>query len=93
MNRKVALQLRSNEPWVNMAEIMHRAGFRYVAMAFSDEDEHLLQDDWQEYVRDMASVFKKNELKCVMTHAPYYSLMISAEQRDKKMELMMLIAG
>jgi sugar phosphate isomerase/epimerase len=90
MNRKVALQLRSDEPWKEIAEMMHRAGFGYVAMAFSDENEHLLQDDWQVYVRDMASVFKKNELKCVMTHAPYYSLMISAEQRDEKMELMML---
>ena len=90
MNRKVALQLRSNEPWKEIAEMMHRAGFKYVAMAFGDDEGHLLSDNWREYIEDMARVFAENDLKCVMTHAPYYSLLISAEQRDEKMELMML---
>lgn len=90
MDRKIAIQLRNNEPWVEMCGLMRRAGFKYVAMAFGDDEGHLLSDNWREYIEDMARVFAENDLKCVMTHAPYYSLLISAEQRDENMELSML---
>lgn len=90
MGGKVALQLRTLEPWAEMAGMMHRAGFRYVSIAFGDDEDNLTSDNWREYVENIDRVLKQNELKCVMTHAPYYSLMISAEQRDEKMELAML---
>ena len=37
MDRKVALQLRNEEPWREMTGMMARAGFKYVAMSFGDE--------------------------------------------------------
>ena len=92
MDRKVALQLRTLEPWAEMAGMMHRAGFRYVSIAFGDDEDNLTSDNWREYVENIGRVLKQNELKCVMTHAPYYSLLISAEQREEKMELAMLRA-
>lgn len=92
MDRKIAIQLRNNEPWIEMCGMMHRAGFKYVAMSFGDDEGHLLSDNWREYIEDMARTFAENDLKCIMTHAPYYSLWISAEQRDEKMELSMLRA-
>ena len=88
MDKKVALQLRNNEPWQEMSGMMARAGFKYVAMSFGDE-RPLLEDNWREYVENIDRVFKGNGLKCVMTHAPYYHLLLSAEERDPKMELAM----
>lgn len=90
MDRKVAIQLRNNEPWEKMSKMMSEAGFKYVAMSFGDDEGNLLKEDWKDYVYKMKSVFDKNDLKCVMTHAPYYPLLISAEERDEKLELTML---
>ncbi len=89
MDRKVALQLRNQEPWRETAKEMSKAGFEYVAFAFGDE-RPLLQDNWRAYVRDVANVFAELGLKCVQTHAPYYSLLISAEKRDEAMETALL---
>lgn len=89
MGKKVALQLRNYEPWENMAKEMAEAGFEYVAMAFGDE-KPLLQRNWKSYVEEIGEVFAKNGLKCIQTHAPYYSLLISAEKREQDMETALL---
>ena len=90
MDKKVALQLRNDEPWREMAGMMARAGFKYVSMALSGDIRPLLDDNWREYVQEIDRVFKENGLRCVMTHAPYYHLLVSAEERDPKTELAML---
>ena len=62
MDRKVALQLRNEEPWREMTGMMARAGFKYVAMSFGDE-RPLLEDNWREYVSDIDRVFKEKGVK------------------------------
>ena len=88
-NRKVALQIRNQEPWQDTARAMAKYGFRYVSMAFGDE-KPLLRDDWREYVENIKRTLEDMGLRCVMTHAPYYHLLISAECRDPDMELALL---
>ena len=85
MDRKVALQLRNTEPLDMMAKAMADAGFKYVAMAFGDE-KPMQSDDWEKHVYNAGDVFAKYGLKCIQTHAPYYDLMISAEERDENFE-------
>lgn len=89
MDKKVALQIRNYEPWKETAEMMKRSGFKYVAMAFGDE-KPLLASNWRDMVNEMGEVFAKNGLKCIQTHSPYYSLLVSAEKRDENMEVALL---
>lgn len=89
MERKVALQIRNNEPLELMVDLMVKSGFKYVSMSFGDE-KPLLKEDWKDYITYIDQLFKKNGLKCVMTHAPYYHLLVSAEVRDQDMETAML---
>ena len=49
MDKKVALQLRNDEPWREMAGMVARAGFKYVAMSFGNE-RPLLDDNWRESI-------------------------------------------
>ena len=37
MERKVALQIRNNEPLELMVDLMVKSGFKYVSMSFGDE--------------------------------------------------------
>ena len=88
MNKKVALQIRSFEPWQETAKAAQKSGFRYVSAAL---DENFLNEpNWKEKVREMSAFFKKHDLTCVMTHAPYYDLLISAEKRIDMMDTALL---
>lgn len=89
MTRKVALQLRNSEPWQELAKTAAESGFRYAAMAFGDE-RPLLDADWKSHVEEIGEIFAKNGLTCVQTHAPYYSLLVSAEKRTEEMETALL---
>ena len=84
MDKKVALQIRSYEPWKETAKAMSEVGFQYVSMVFGEEK--MLGDDWKKNVDEMGETFAKYNLKCIQTHAPYYDLLISAEHRDADME-------
>ena len=88
MDKKVALQIRSYEPWKETAKAMSEVGFQYVSMVFGEEK--MLGDDWKKNVDEMGETFAKYNLKCIQTHAPYYDLLISAERRDADMEKMLL---
>ena len=89
MTKKVALQLRNSEPVRELAKAAAESGFRYISMAFGDE-KPLLQPDWKGYVEGIGETFAGYGLTCVQTHAPYYSLLISAEERTESMETALL---
>ena len=89
MDRKIALQVRNYEPWQDTVRAMAKYGFRYVSMGFGDE-KPLLCDDWRDYVCDIQRTLDSYGIRCVMTHAPYYNLLISAEVRDPDMETALL---
>lgn len=91
MNRKIALQLRNFEPWEDTARAMAKYGFCYASMGFGDKAP-LLRDDWRDYLEHIKEVLASYGIRCVMTHAPYYPLLISAQQRDPDMELSLLRA-
>lgn len=89
MSRKVALQIRNIEPMKVMVKAMAESGFKYVSMGFNDV-KPLLDDNWESYVYEIGETFSKYGLKCIQTHAPYYSLLLSAEKRDDYMETALL---
>lgn len=88
MDKKVALQIRSYEPWKETAKYMSEIGFKYVAIVLGEEI--MKTDEWKQHVEDMNETFKKYGLKCVQTHAPYYDLLLSAEKRDENKEKALL---
>lgn len=85
MDKKVALQIRNFEPISRAAKAMKSAGFKYVAFAFTDKN-LLLCSDWERKVYEIAEIFDKYSLKCIQTHAPFYPLLVSAEERDEGLE-------
>ena len=50
----------------------------------------LTQNNYQKEIDVIASELEKNNLKCIMTHTPYYDLRISAEIIDENMEKALL---
>ena len=88
MGKKVALQIRCYEPWKETALTMQKCGFQYVSMVF--DESFLSADNWKEKVMEIDAFFKQCNLKCVMTHAPYYNLLLSAERRIETMETALL---
>ena len=88
MDKKVALQLRSMEPWKETAKIMSDVGFKYVSMGLGEDT--MNGEDWKKNIDYIRETFEKYGLKCIQTHTPYYSLLSSAEKRDADMEKMLL---
>ena len=89
MNRKVALQINNAWDMEKMTKIMSDCGFKYVAISFGDANP-LIGDDWEKYIYGIGELFAKNGLRCIQTHAPYYDLLISAEERNPDMEKALL---
>lgn len=85
MDRKIALQIHANEHFEKVATLAAECGFKYVSMAFG-EIESLSGENWKDYVLYIKNFLHSLGLKTVMTHAPYYSLIISAEILDPIME-------
>ena len=89
MERKVALQIQHDANWRNMLEISAANGFRYVALGFGSS-KCFHSEDWAEEIQNIRSVLDTLGLRCVMTHAPYYDLRISADFLDDAMEKALL---
>ncbi|MBQ8401067.1 MAG: sugar phosphate isomerase/epimerase [Clostridia bacterium] len=89
MAPKVALQIQHDRYWRNMLRIVAENGFRYVSMGFGSS-KCFHRDDWQTEIGRIREELARNNLRCVMTHAPYYDLRISAEVLDEAMETALL---
>lgn len=89
MDRKVALQIRWEEDWRAMLPYTAENGFKYVSMAFGDGI-NFFENDWEDEIREMKEMLDSLGLVCIMTHAPYYNLLISVEILDEKMELALM---
>ena len=91
MERKVALQIGNTLRMEALFQAMSEVGFRYVAVALGDKTP-LLDAGWEKYVAGIEALLEKYNLKCVQTHSPYYSLMLSAEHRTEEMDTALLRA-
>ena len=89
MDRKVALQIGNSLRMESLFQAMSEVGFRYVAVALGDKTP-LLGDDWEKHIGHISDLLEKYDLKCVQTHTPYYSLMLSAEERTEEMERVLM---
>ncbi|MBQ3176434.1 MAG: sugar phosphate isomerase/epimerase [Clostridia bacterium] len=89
MERKVALQIQHDGKWEQMLEISADCGFRYVSMGFGSS-KCFHRDDWQAETEKIRTKLDTLGLRCVMTHAPYYDLRISADFLDEAMETALL---
>lgn len=88
-DKKVALQLQHDGDCYEMIKIASESGFRYVSMGFGSSN-CFLDDGWREEICRLKAALEENNLKCVMTHSPYYNLLISAEILDEAMETAIL---
>lgn len=88
MDRKVALQIQGTGPWRESAKAMADAGFRHIAIVTNEA--LLCRDDWKSEVAKICELLARYGLDCIQTHAPYYNLLISAEQREEKTETALL---
>lgn len=87
--RKTALQIQAHFFCPEMLEIAAEAGFRYIAMGFGSS-RCFHEDGWEKEIETLSRAIERNGLACVMTHAPYYDLRISAEITDDAMETALL---
>ena len=89
MEKKAALQVQHDGQWERILEIAADCGFRYVSMGFgSSRCFHC--EDWMEETEKIRARLDALGLRCVMTHAPYYDLRISADFLDDAMETALL---
>jgi len=89
MDKKVALQIQHDRNWQKMLEISAKNGFQYVSMGFGSS-KCFHHDDWAEKTVKIKTALDALGLRCVMTHAPYYDLRISADFLDDAMETALL---
>ncbi len=89
MDRKVAVQIQDDAHRREMLEIAAEAGFRYVSMGFGSS-RCFHREDWESETAVIRAELDACGLRCVMTHAPYYDLRISAEFLDDAMETALL---
>ena len=89
MERKVALQIQHDNKWEQMLEISAKSGFRYVSMGFGSS-KCFHNSDWETEIQKIRGKLDSLGLRCVMTHAPYYDLRISADFLDDAMETALL---
>jgi len=89
MNQKVAIQIQHDSHWQRMLEIAADSGFRYISMGFGSS-RCFHKEDWAEEIEKIRTVLGSLHLCCVMAHAPYYDLRISAEVLEEAMECTLL---
>lgn len=85
MYPRVAIQIQQHIDCYNMLKLAADTGFHYVSMGFGSAD-IFQRDDWKDEIKNIKKALSDYGLECVMTHAPYYSLLISAEITDPVME-------
>ena len=84
MDRKNAIQIRYFEPWEKQIEDIADVGFKYVSFCFEgDAPYRFLDENYEKKTEKVRETFEKHGLKCVMTHAPCYDLLLSAEITDE----------
>ena len=87
--RKVAIQIQHDGHWQTMLKTAAESGFRYVALGFG-LSRCFHGDGWERRVDEIRGELEKNNLSCVMIHAPYYDLLKSAEDVDPETERALL---
>ena len=78
MKRKIAVQIQFDNDCITMLRAAAEAGFGAVSMGFGSY-EGFVRDDWREKIAALKDTLAELGLDCVMTHAPYYDLRISAD--------------
>lgn len=83
--KRIALQVPYNEKFYNSLPLISQTGFKYVALGFGSS-KCFHAENWKNEIKKIIDALQKNNLKCIQTHAPYFDLRISAEQKDLLME-------
>lgn len=85
---RFAVQIQHNDDMEYALSCAREAGFEYVSMGFGSS-KLFHSADWERGVSEIDALLRKNGLRCVQTHLPYYDLRISAEEIDADMDLAM----
>jgi len=80
---KKAMQISYGSRFEEMVRKVREAGFQYVSVGLDIER---LNENWKEKAVTILRILEKHGVKCVQTHLPYYSMVISSEIIDKEME-------
>lgn len=89
METKTALQVHHESYCDEMLRITAEVGYKYVSIAFGS-GVTLQPVDWADEIVRIKKLLDSLGLVCVMTHAPYYDLRISAEITNENMERALL---
>ena len=86
---KHGIQIQYNDNFENAIKAAGNAGFRYVSVGFGTSDCFNF-DNWEKDIAKISTILEKNNIECIQTHIPYYSLLISAEEHDPVLDLAQL---
>ena len=89
MEERVAIQIQHDKNCYEMLRIAAKSGYKYVALGFGSS-KCFHEINWEEEIDTLRVLLQENNLQCIMTHAPYYDLRISAEILDVAMETALL---
>ncbi len=78
MGRRTAVQIQFDKDCSAMLKAAAEAGFEHVSIGFGSY-EGFVREGWQERIAALRDEIAVLGLTCVMTHAPYYDLRISAD--------------
>lgn len=81
-----AVQIHYRENFDIVLEKAKKAGFNHVSIGFGDVVDALLDENYLTTFEDVKQKLEKHSLICVQTHLPYYSLLLSSDNVDDKME-------
>ncbi len=89
MEAKVAIQIQHDNFCNEMLKTAAECGYKYISMGFGSS-KCFNSDDWSDEIISIKKLLRSLGLVCVMAHAPYYDLRISAEILDETMEKALL---
>lgn len=85
MSGKIALQIQHHYCCDEMLTAAAECGFKYISLGFGSS-RHFERSAYMGEIVRLRKLLDSLGLTCVMTHAPYYDLRISAEILDPDME-------
>jgi len=89
MDRRIAIQIHYNEHIDEILTISAAVGFKYVSIALGTV-EFFNVNNWEDEVKTIAERITQLDLKCIMTHTPYYNLLLSAEVLHEENEIALI---
>lgn len=81
-----AMQIQYDKTFERALSAARNAGYKYVSVGFGNNIAELQDDAFDKTVAELIEKTKQYGLCCIQTHLPYYSLVVSSDNVDERME-------